>query len=76
MIKNLVSIYTVENDKYKDFYVSTRRDDLYTRQMIHFINCVLGKEESLVDIGEGKKTLKIVLVAKRSADTKKTVVIQ
>jgi len=69
----LVKIYSAKNKKWRVIKVGSDPNEMYVREMRHFIRCVQGKESPLSDGKEGKKTLEIALAAKKSAETGKIV---
>ena len=69
----LVKIYSARNKKWRVIKASSDPNEMYVREMRHFIRCVRGKENPLIDGKEGKKTLEIALAAKKSAEIGKIV---
>ncbi|MFA4955699.1 MAG: Gfo/Idh/MocA family oxidoreductase [Candidatus Methanoperedens sp.] len=64
-----VKLYTAEENEWKLFeqpkdYIMNQS---YIDEMLHFINCIKGKEEPLISIVDGLEVLKIALAAKESA---------
>jgi predicted dehydrogenase len=68
-----VKVYSMDAKKWKTFDIKADPNDMYVQEMHHFINCVKIGEKPLIDGEEGKKTLEIVLLAKKSAETKEVI---
>ena len=64
-----VKAYSARSKRWRTFNVGGERNEMYVREMRHFLRCVRGKEKPLVDEVDGKKALEIVLAAKKSAKT-------
>ena len=64
-----VKVYTAENKEWELFEQPKGYDmnQTYIDEMLHFISCIEGKEEPLIDITDGLEVLKIALAAKESA---------
>ena len=56
------------NEFLKYDFSSTTRNDIFTKELKNFIAFVEGKEEPLVDLNEGIKSLKFALAAKSSLE--------
>ena len=67
--KGTVKVYTAEKNKWELFEQPKGYDinQTYIDEIVHFRNCIKGKEEPLIDITDGLEVLKIVLAAKESA---------
>ena len=67
--KGTVKVYTAEKKKWELFEQPNNYDinQTYLDEMVHFINCIEGKEEPLIGITDGLEVLKIALAAKKSA---------
>lgn len=70
-----VKIYSVDAKKWKIFNIKTDPTDMYLQEMQHFIDCVKTGEKTLIDGEDGKNTLEIALLAKKSAETKEVIEI-
>lgn len=72
-----VKVYTSENKRWEVFEQPKDYDmnQTYIDELSHFINCIKGKEEPLINITEGLKVLKIALAAKESAKIGKIIKI-
>lgn len=68
-----VKIYSARSKRWRAFNVGGERNEMYVREMKHFLKCVQRKEKPLVDGIDGKKALEIALAAKKSAKTGKKV---
>jgi len=67
---NLVNLYTVEKDAWETFqFDDFERNKMFLAEIKHFIACLEGKEEPVVNINEGLKTLRIALAAKHSLES-------
>src|SRR3989338_1794129 len=51
-------------------------NDMYVEEMRHFLTCLVGEEEPLVDVVEGRRTLEVALAAKASAETSTVVALR
>lgn len=67
-LKNEVHLFEVRNPEWQLLKQEEfDRNDMYLAEMKHFLACIEGKEESIVDIEDGAKTLKVALFACKSA---------
>jgi predicted dehydrogenase len=48
-------------------------NDMYVDEMQHFLRCLAGKEDPILDVLEGARVLELALAAKSSAETGKVV---
>jgi predicted dehydrogenase len=73
-----VKVYTSEKKRWEVFEQPKdyNMNQTYIDEMSHFINCIKGKEEPLINIMEGLKVLKIALGAKESAKIGKIIKIE
>lgn len=73
-----VKVYTAGKKEWKLFEQPKGYDmnQTYIDEMAHFINCIEGKEETLIDITDGLEVLKIALAAKESAKNGKIIKIK
>jgi predicted dehydrogenase len=69
----VVKLYTAEKKQWQTFLIQTEPNDMYIEEMKHFLDCVHGKAEPLVDGFVAKKVLEIALAAKKSASIGKAV---
>lgn len=69
----LVKVYSARNKKWRVIKAGSDPNEMYVREIRHFIRCAQEKERPLTDGKEGKKTLEIALAAKKSAETGKIV---
>ena len=67
--KGTVKVYTAEKMEWEVFEQPNNYDinQTYIDEIIHFINCIEGKEEPLIGVTDGLEVLKIALAAKKSA---------
>ena len=70
-----VKVYLSKSKKWRSSSIQDKPDEMYIREMKHFLECVRGKRAPLVGAEEGKKTLEVILAAKRSAKEKRMVKI-
>lgn len=68
-----VKVYSMDAKRWKTFNIKADPNDMYVQEMQHFVNCIKTGENPLVDGEEGKKTLEIALLAKKSAETKEVI---
>ena len=75
--KGTVKLYTAEKKEWDVFEQPNGYDinQMYIDEMVHFINCIEGKEEPLINIADGLNVLKIALAAKESAKSGKLIKI-
>lgn len=71
--ENLVKIYQVETGKWQVHRINEETNEMYVREMKHFLQCLKDKKTPPVGIEDARKTLEIVLAAKKSAKEKKVV---
>ena len=64
-----VKVYTAKNRGWEVFEQPKGYDlnQTYIDEMLHFISCIEGKEESIISITDGLEVLKVALAAKESA---------
>lgn len=73
----IVKVYLAKNKKWNVIKLSPYDDNkMYVEEIKHFINCINGKEKPYQDVIEGKKALEIVLAAKESSKTNKTIILK
>jgi predicted dehydrogenase len=68
-----VNIYSEDTKKWKTINIKDEPNDMYIRELEHFINCIKNGEKPLIDGEEGKKTLRLALLAKQSSETKRVI---
>jgi len=68
-----VKVYSTENKKWEVYGIKEEPNDMYLKEIKHFIRCLSEKEEPLVDAKVGKNVLNVALAAKQSAETHKVV---
>ena len=75
--KGTVEVYTAEKKEWEIFEQPKDYDinQTYIDEMLHFINCIEGKEEPIISITDGLEVLKIALAAKESAKSGKNIKI-
>jgi predicted dehydrogenase len=72
---NEIAIYN-KNGKWKKIKYLFKINDMYVTELKHFLECVKQNKKPLVDGNEGRKTLGLVMAAKKSAKLKKFVKIK
>jgi predicted dehydrogenase len=72
---NTVKLYTATEKNWQTFGKDAPYDanEMYVDEMKHFLRCIQGKEQPIVDGREGKRILETALAAKESSRTKKAV---
>jgi predicted dehydrogenase len=66
-VKGSLKLIDARNNSVKDFSIKNYDlNDMYVAEMKHFLNCIKGKEKPLIDIYEGKKSLRIALAARKN----------
>jgi len=68
-----VKLFSIKDKKWQVFPENLDYNQMYVEEMKHFINCIEGKEEPIIDVTEGKKVLEIALAAKESSKTGKVI---
>jgi len=59
-----------DTQEWRDFPFAPDVNEMYVEEMRHFLQCVRGEAEPLVDGETGKRVLEIALAAKHSAQTR------
>ena len=74
-LSNRVQIFSATSNVWEDLLQSntTDRNDMYKMELRHFIDCVLGKAEPMVNGQDGKRVLEIALAAKQSSQLRRVV---
>ena len=72
---NEVKLYDIDRKKWKTIHKIKKYDknEMYVKELKHFINCVDNKKKSINDISQGIYTLKIALAVIKSSKLKKVV---
>ena len=68
-----VKVYSMDAKRWKTFNIKADPNDMYVQEMQHFVNCIKTGKNPLVDGEEGKKTLEIALLAKKSVEIKEVI---
>lgn len=70
-----VQLYSASNGKWQVFPDNPGYDanEMYLKEMKHFLQCLAGKTKSMQDINRAKTVLEIALAAKKSAKTRKAI---
>ena len=63
-----VSIFTVEQNKWKHFTIPLDLDGMYMEEMNHFLTCIEQSKTPVVDLFTGFDVLKIALTARQSSE--------
>lgn len=76
--KNNVIVYNIKKKKWKTHLKLKNYDNniMYIKEIEHFLNCIKQNKNTINDIQEGIKVLKITLGIKKSALVKRTVQIK
>jgi hypothetical protein len=70
IIENKLIIFNSKKEKKYDFnYSWVNRNSLFDDELRHFINCCKNREETIMPVSEGKKSLIISLAMHRSLQT-------
>ena len=74
-ITNEVKLYDIDRKKWKTIHKIKKYDknEMYVKELKHFINCVDNKKKSINDISQGIYTLKIALAVIKSSKLKKVI---
>jgi predicted dehydrogenase len=74
-ISNRVQIFSPTSNGWEDLLQAdtTYRNDMYEKELRHFIDCILGKAEPMVSGQDGKRVLEIALAAKQSSQDRRVV---
>ena len=77
-LKNEVEVYDMKTEKWntKLKIKNYKKNDMYERELKHFINCVKKKEKPINDISQGTYLLKVALEIIKSSKLKKTMIIK
>lgn len=75
---NSVAWYPGEEKVWRVLHKNTPYDvnDMYLAEMKHFISCIQGYENPMVDACEGKSVLEVALAAKNSAELRRPVSLE
>ncbi len=75
---NQVKLYNLKNNKWstKLKIKNYKKNDMYKKELAHFINCIKQKKKSLNDISQGQYVLKIALGIIKSSKLKRVVNIE
>ena len=75
---NQVKLYNLKNNKWstKLKIKNYKKNDMYKKELSHFINCIKQKKKSLNDISQGQYVLKIALGIIKSSKLKRVVNIE
>lgn len=69
----IVKVYNADVEQWKTYPIKMEPNDMYVEEMKHFINCISGKVQPLIDGNTAKKVLEIALAAKKSAKNGKAI---
>jgi hypothetical protein len=72
---NDVKIFYNNQKKWKMVFKPKKfeRNQMFVKELDYFLKCVKNKSKTFNDITEGKKTLQVILGAKKSSQFKKTI---
>jgi predicted dehydrogenase len=72
-VENIVKLFSPDIKQWKTYPIQTDPNEMYFEEMKHFLNCVNGKSNLLIDGYSAKKVLEIALAAKKSAEVGKAI---
>jgi predicted dehydrogenase len=74
-LSNRVQIFSAASYVWEDLLQANTadRNDMYKEELSHFIDCILGKAEPMVNGQDGKRVLEIALAAKQSSQDRRVV---
>ena len=77
-LKNEVEVFNLKTQKWhtKLKIKNYKKNDMYERELKHFINCVNKEEKSINDISQGSYLLKVALGIIKSSKLKKAIIIK
>jgi predicted dehydrogenase len=75
---NDVKIFYNNQKKWKMIFKPKKfeRNQMFVKELDYFLKCVKNKNKTFNDITEGKKTLQVILGAKKSSQFKKTIMLR
>lgn len=65
--EHAVHLYTTKSGEWQTFKYEFDRNAYFLDELKHFLACLRGEAKPLVDFEDGRKTLEVVLAAKRSS---------
>ncbi|KUO42687.1 MAG: hypothetical protein APU95_04460 [Hadesarchaea archaeon YNP_N21] len=71
--ESTVRLYNAKSRKWRIFAVKADPNEMYIREMRHFLRCVRGMDNPLINGQDAVKTLKLALAAKKSAEIGKVI---
>lgn len=74
-VKQQVEVFTVSAGGWESLPYTDERNVVFRGEAQHFLDCLAGRATPLVDGRSGKRTLEIVLAAKRAGDEGRTLAI-
>jgi len=63
-----VRVFTSQENSWQQYDYQADRNDMYIRELKHFVDCVQKKETPLISLEDGINVLQVVLAAKKSAE--------
>jgi predicted dehydrogenase len=74
-LSNRVQLFSATSNVWEDLLQAntTDRNDMYKEELRHFIDCVLGKAQPMVNGQDGKRVLEIALAARKSSQDRRVV---
>lgn len=75
--ERLFKLYGEKDKEYRVYYegLNASVNDFYLEEIRHFIRCIEGVEEPLVDVREGKRLMEIIVKIKESSNEKRALKI-
>lgn len=71
--ESVVRFYSTKSRKWRVFPIKAEPNEMYIKEMKHFLRCVLRRDNPLMDGQDAVKTLKLALAAKKSAEIGKVI---
>ncbi len=64
-----VEVFTSQSDEWQEYNYATDRNEMYTNELRHFIDCVQQKTPPKISLEDGIKVLQVALSAIQASDT-------
>jgi predicted dehydrogenase len=64
-----VQVYTSRENTWQQYEYQADRNDMYIRELEHFIDCVRHRKKPLISLDDGIKVLQVAMAAKKSAQS-------
>ena len=73
--RSVVSCYRMEADSWETHEIESDLNEMYVGEMRHFLACLSGEEQPVMDAQRGQEILVLALAAKQSADTRQEILL-